>query len=109
MWGIEMTGTKPLTHEAMNVSGLLHRGTNVIGELVYYSGEPQRIGIVREVKVPDPAYIWNAEVLVEWQSGKKVWRRAGSMSTIDSKIEQERINLAAFEKARDNAKKHFGV
>jgi hypothetical protein len=108
MWGIEMTGTKPLTHEAMNVSGLLHRGTNVIGELVYYSGEPQRIGIVREVRQPD-TYVWNAEVLVEWQTGKKVWRRAGSMSTINSKIRQEEINLTAFQKARDDAKEHFGV
>lgn len=99
---------RPLSHTGESVNYLIYRGFDVVGKLVYYMGDPQRIGIVREVRVA-PKGFWENQVLVEWQSNKKVWRHAGAMSTIDSKIDEERRVLNTLEDAREVALRHFKV
>jgi hypothetical protein len=98
---------RPLTHTGTSVSSMLYDGKDIVGELVYIMGDPQRVGIVRAVNVG--AYRWDSKILIEWQSGKKVWRHGGSVISMISKIQEERRNLNAFIIALTDAEKHFGV
>lgn len=98
--------SRPLSHSGVAMSMLIRYGDPVVGMLVYASGEPQRIGIVRDFK-KDPQGFWNSKVLVEWTTGKKVWRHAGSIASIDSKINEEERVLDTLKNARFAAERHF--
>lgn len=97
---------KPLSHTGDSLSELMHRGQEVIGLLVYYMGDPKKIGIVRDKRLIST---WRHEVLVEWMSGKKVWKYAGPMITIDSKITEEEHVLSTLKDVRSQAERHFNA
>lgn len=97
---------RPLTHSGDSINHMIQGRLNVIGMLVYVGGNPQRIGIIRSVR-PDPRGYWNNEVQIEWPSGKKVWRHAGGIMSIDSKLEEEERVLRVLTLARNNAADHF--
>lgn len=99
---------KPLSHSGFSMSQMIRGGINVVGHLVYRAGDPQRIGIVRDFE-PDPMGYWNSRVLVEWQTGKKVWRHAGSILSVNNKLDEERRVIRTIEDAREEAWKHFKV
>lgn len=95
---------RPLTHTGLSVG---RHKEQAVGKLVYRMGEPQKIGIVREIEVAP--WEWDSRVLIEWQSGRKTWHRAGSTITIDSKIKEEERVLDTLKNARFIAARTFGV